>query len=209
ALAAKRPASYLQFYAAMSNIDRGPPEIRRLFDGRSTDFGSYIVGQISAAQPTAVVWHFERPTQWEEWLADRLGAAGGERREFVTPLSATHGIQVVMDWSHRDAVVDVLRELVGEPRETGRGCLALEEIGTRRYPIPTLHIAGSQDSSTNPSPEWLVSGYSTSHYMGLVLPDDQTPIGVRIDGSTDAPTHVHTVNTLGPSPIHSLPSGRV
>jgi len=133
-------------------------------------------------------------------------AAGGELREFETPLSAIHGIQVVTDWSHYSGASQVLRELSGREDEAKRDCLLLEEVATRSYPDDPVHITAADSPSDRP-PEWLVSGPSTSQYRNFVFPDGPPPIGVQVDvHEGTGTTYVHTITGSGEYRIYELPS---
>src|SRR5262249_44307501 len=105
ALAAGRPRAFVDFYAVMRGVDIEPPDAGPLYDPGKVDFATYLVDALEAVAPTTVVWQFERPTQWERWFADRLVAAGGERRLYATPLSVAPGIRVRTAWSVREPVV--------------------------------------------------------------------------------------------------------
>src|SRR5439155_1047412 len=72
ALSAGRPRNFLEFYEVMKNYNREPPDVGAFYDGTRTEFASYLYGRLDAARPSTVIWHFERPTQWERWVIGRL-----------------------------------------------------------------------------------------------------------------------------------------
>ncbi|MGH7893609.1 MAG: hypothetical protein ACREQL_03025, partial [Candidatus Binatia bacterium] len=84
ALVAGAPDRFVEGYALMAGLDPEPPTPGPMFDRSSTDFATHLSARIDRAAPRRLVWHFERPTRWERWLAYRLRAAGGMLERFST-----------------------------------------------------------------------------------------------------------------------------
>ena len=136
ALIAGRHENFVELYSAMLGFDEYPPDVGPYFSAATTDFASYLIGRIERAAPSLIVWHFERPTQWERWLAERLAAAGGEATSFETPLSESPGIQVRTPWARRGEAFEVVRELEAPRLHENTACPKLTPIGRTHYPSP-------------------------------------------------------------------------
>ncbi len=178
ALEAGRPKSFVEFYPLMANRVVPPLERGRYFDPTSETFATHAIARIDDARPEAIVWHFERPTQWELWLADRLVAAGGVATTFATPLSTIPGVRVTTPWSARDGAYDVLRELaaVNEPQ-----CVTLREVGRTTRPFPLLAVTGPEAASATDLPHWTVATWSQVA-LDDFLADSGFPSGLAVDG---------------------------
>jgi hypothetical protein len=197
ALSAGRPENFVEFYPVMKNHSETIPWVSRYFDPSTTDAPSYLIGLLEAARPATIVWHFERPTQWERWLAEQLVNAGGQITEFQSPLSATPAIQVRTEWSRRREVFRLLLQLRGREQ----GCPVLETTGHARYPFPVLHIAASTAVSEGTAPEWIVGSWHTVAFRTWSF-DDDWPIGSSADASS-----FHVLSPRGTDRVHDLTSG--
>ncbi|MGH9391748.1 MAG: hypothetical protein ACRD1Z_19275, partial [Vicinamibacteria bacterium] len=174
ALAAGKHGNFVEFYPTVRNFDVEPPLIGPVFDANSKDFASSLIERIEAAQPDEIVWHFEVPTQWERWLAERLSAAGGVASAFETPLAPTPGLRVRTGWSHREAAFEILRELAsGEPGHH-EGALALREVASSPVPGRPLELASPPGAPTSAAPEWIVRDWREIRFgelsVSLVFP---------------------------------------
>jgi len=178
ALEAGRPKDFLEFYPLMANRTVPPLERGRYFDPTTETFAAYVIARIDDARPDAIVWHFERPTQWELWLADRLVAAGGVATTFATPLSTIPGVRVTTPWAAREGVYDVLRDLaaVNEPR-----CVTLEEVGRTSHPFPLLAVTGPEVASATGLPHWTVATWSQIALDDFGA-DSGFPSGLAVEG---------------------------
>jgi hypothetical protein len=201
ALEAGRPTHFLEFYPMMANRGVPPLEHGRYFDPVTTDFAAYAIARIEDAHADAIVWHFERPTQWETWLAERLAAAGGEAATFSTALSVVPGIRVTTPWSAREAAFAVLREL--GPQSDGAGCVDLEAIENADHPFPILGVAGPVESATAP-PKWMVATWSKVALDAFTSADAALPIGLGFESATRT---VHELDQAGNDVVYELASG--
>jgi hypothetical protein len=197
ALSAGRPENFVEFYSVMRNVHQPPPWVGRYFDAATTDAPTYLMQLVEAARPGTIVWHFERPTQWERWLAEQLVNAGGELMEFQSPLSATPAIQVRTEWSRRQAAYRLLLQFRGRDQD----CPVLETTGRARYPFPVLHIAASTGAADGTAPEWIVGSWYTVAFRTWSF-EDGMPIGSSADAST-----FHVLSRHGVDRVHDLTSG--
>ena len=192
ALSVGRPSSFLEFYPAMRNLDFEPPSPGPFFDVRTTDFPSYIVARIEAATPRTIVWHFERPTQWERWLASKLVEAGGTATDFQTAVSPTPGLQVRTPWAEREPAFRVLRALVQRDAPGDDDCAVVTRLEETQYPFSVIHIRAPDASS-----DWLVASPETVAYRGLTFPSE-FPAGSGVDPRVGVqPESVHVLTRDG------------
>ena len=183
ALSAGRPRNFLEFYAVLTNFNHQPADYGAFYDGTRTDFASYLHGRLDAAQPPTVIWHFERPTQWERWMIGRLERAGGTVSTFVTPLSASPGVQVRTSWPLSPEVRALLDDLARALRASGR-CPGLKQVATRRPGFVPLHLSAGGSTDGAGVPDWLVGSWFKVGFRDWIF-DTGLPSGSgveRLDG---------------------------
>jgi hypothetical protein len=186
ALAAGRPESFVDGYAAMADWDGEQPTPGTLFDATAEDFATYLVDRVERAAPRRIIWHFERPTQWERWLARRLAEVGGSLQSFPTALSVTPGVRVVTPWEHREGAFGVLRELAAgwRPAEDST-CVKLTIERSFWMTGPVLLLAAAPGSGTTSPPEWLGSSWRDVR-LGSGRFDHWTMVGATVGASVPA-----------------------
>jgi hypothetical protein len=190
ALVGRKPDHFMQYYAVAENFDMEPPTGvpyggYAVYEHHKTDFASYLSRRLDEAHAVDIIWHFERPTQWERFLAERLAAAGGHTRTLPRDaLSrprerrlAEHPLEVRIPWSRRRealrAVIDSSAYLVSPER----GCFALERTAdTSFHSMPLLLAAGIGGTL----PEWVMGSYQNVERPSIVLPGVQ-PAGLGFD----------------------------
>ena len=170
ALAAGKDGNFVEFYPVVRNFDVEPPVVGQVFDATTRDFASNLIERIEAARPDEIVWHFELPTQWERWLAERLSAAGGVASAFETPLSPTPGLRVRTDWSHREAAFEILRELASGQAGHREGTIALREISSSPVAGRPHELAPPPGRAGSAASEWLVRGWREIRFGELSVP---------------------------------------
>ena len=170
ALAAGKHGSFVEFYPTVRNFDVEPPLIGPVFDASSKDFASFLIERIEAARPDEIVWHFEVPTQWERWLAERLSAVGGVASSFETPLGPTPGLQVRTEWSRREAAFEILRELASVRPSRHDGAITLREVSSGPVPGHPLELAAPPGAPTVAAPEWIVRDWREIRFGALSVP---------------------------------------
>jgi hypothetical protein len=186
ALAAGKPRSFVPYYPLVANFDHDPPRVGQIYDGAGVDFASYLAGAIESERPAEIVWAFAQPTQWERWLADRLVAAGGERRPRDDPsLTTTRlrdpdpGFEVVTPWAARAGALAVVNDLTGIALETG--CARADVVARERYAMPALVLA--------PRPPAAKTRWTLGSYHVIRHEDRDTPIaeavGIAVDVGAD------------------------
>ena len=158
ALSAGRPRNFLEFYEVMTDSNREPPDVGAFYDSTRTDFASYLHGRLDEARPSAVIWHFERPTQWERWVIGRLERAGGTVSTFASPLSASPGAQVRTPWPLSHEVRALVDDMARTLRAGGR-CPGLKQIATRRPGFVPLHLSAGGSTDAAGVPDWLVGSW--------------------------------------------------
>src|SRR2546425_1277493 len=182
-LSAGRPRNFLEFYAVLTNFNHQPADYGAFYDGTRTDFASYLHGRLDAARPQTVIWHFERPTQWERWMIGRLERAGGTVSTFVTPLSASPGVQVRTSWPLSPEVRALLDDLARALRASGR-CPGLKQVATRRPGFVPLHLSAGGSTDGAGVPDWLVGSWFKVGFRDWIF-DTGLPSGSgveRLDG---------------------------
>jgi hypothetical protein len=178
ALVAGRPAAFVEGYALMAGYDPEPPGPAMLFDGNTTfSFVDYLAGALDRAQPSRIIWQFERPTSWERWLAGRLAAAGGKREQFRTPLSPLPGIRVTTPWARRDDALEVLRALAPGDDVRSRGCFSLLERQSLAAGTPVWALAALPTSDR--PPDWVAATLDKQRYRDLAVETPQ-PLAASI-----------------------------
>ncbi|HLY38941.1 MAG TPA: hypothetical protein VKU61_12945, partial [Candidatus Binatia bacterium] len=220
ALGAGRPGWFLSLY----DLDwgRANAEVRSLSDtfGGEKPFSDAIQGLVRELGARGLVWWFERPTPWDDWLIGQLqahrapawrwpaGADGGRASRATTYVvvenDRLHDTMAALD------ALDVPRERAGDV------CINLEPPTHWHLPTPLVDGAVRVRRTGKPD-EWLFPWGSR-----LYARDRQIPIDERIIGtwSTDAELRVldargietvfrvdeHSVERTG-APLRGLPPG--
>jgi hypothetical protein len=179
ALAAGTPGRFVEGYGLMAALDLEPPTPGFLFDRMSTHFATYLAGELERTGATRIVWHFERPTAWERWLATRLVAAGGAEELFTTPLSPAPGRRVITPWARRDDALAVLREIgAGLAPGADSPCVALVLRDAFGMPGAVFGLAADGPGDAMP-PEWLASTFGKHRYRSLAF-DAEPAVGTMV-----------------------------
>jgi len=205
ALTVGRERSFVEFYALVSNFDFEPPVIGHIYDGSATDFAAYLARRLDEARPEAIVWHFERPTAWERWLAARLERAGGALTTFPTPLSTTPGISVRTPWTRRDEALAIFHELARSAVDEDRACVEVAKVGTKTYGFPPLGIAGAVGNGDGP-PEWVVTTWSHVGFRDASFATGM-PVAARVELRGPGAVRAHVLMTDGLYTVLDLPAG--
>ena len=204
-LAAGAPGRFIEGYALIAGVDTEPPTPGFLFDRSATNFVAYLTAQLERTAPTRIVWHFERPTAWERWLALRLVAAGGTLAAFETPLSPSSGLQVITPWARRDEALAVLREIgTGLEPNAESPCIALVLRDSFGLPSPVLGLASDGPGDAVP-PDWLVSTFDRQRYRTLIF-DSPTAVGSWVRRGVGEAATVGLLVNDGRQVIYELPS---
>jgi 4-amino-4-deoxy-L-arabinose transferase-like glycosyltransferase len=179
ALAAGRPRNFVELYAAMANWNSQPADAGVMYDSTRTDFASYLVERIEQGQPDHIIWHFEGPTQWERWLAERLVAAGGTLQTFDTPLARTQGIAVRTPWDRRLAAFALLRQLAAPGLGENARCPTLDCGAVMQMQIPPMLLA-APPNDTGSSTTWFVGSWHTGRWGDLPV-ETLLPAGAAVE----------------------------
>ncbi len=189
ALSAGRPRNFLEFYAVLTNFNHQPADYGAFYDGTRTDFASYLHGRLDAAQPPTVIWHFERPTQWERWMIGRLERAGGTVSTFATPLSASPGVQVRTPWPLSLEVRALLDELAHPLRAAGH-CPGLKQVATYRPGFVPLHLSAAGSTDGTGVPDWLAGSWFKVGFRDWTF-DTDLPAGSSVERLDGGGTRLH------------------
>jgi hypothetical protein len=206
-LVAGTPDRFAEAYELMAGLDYEPPTPGRVFDRATTDFFTVLEARMARAAPERIVWHFERPTSWERWLAGRLVAAGGTAETFSTPLSPAPGLRVVTPWIRRAEALAVFRELAaGLAPNADSPCIALTphdgfDTGTR------VLLLAPDGPGTNAPPAWLATSFGTHHYkaFSFVAP---LPIGAVVTPTSAGTATIELAGQQGDHVVYEVPSMR-
>jgi len=214
ALQAERPGHFIDYYALAQNYDVEPPLIGPVYDPWKTDARSFLASRVESAQAEEILWHFERPTQWERWLADRLAAGGApvvtlERPSLValpwnfgdmplTPLgleAGEHPIQVRTAWPQRREKIEAVAELV-ESTPPGSDCIRLERIRTDAFDQVAFLLEGHGEKGA--VSEWAVASVNAVWYRGAAS-DSFAPVVLAWPSASD---ELHVLSRYGTHHIH-------
>jgi hypothetical protein len=191
----------------MAGIDAEPPRPGAVFDRSSTDWVTYLQAQIERSAPSRIVWHFERPTAWERWLAGRLVEAGGVAESFETPLSPTPGLRVVTAGAQRDAAFAVLRELVaGLAPGADSACFDLVPGASFDIDARVLFLAADGPGIDAP-PSWLVGSFGTHYYKASRF-TAPLMIGGLVTPDASGTARIDVFGRLGEHVVYEVPSLR-
>jgi hypothetical protein len=169
AMAAGRPAAFVDWYGLARNWDPDPPRFGPLYDETRTDAVAELVRRLRAVRPARMVWHFAQPTAWERALADRLVAAGGGRRPtHAAPLgggerrSTDPGFEVVTPGRQRAQAVRALAAFVQPPAVPVAVRVAVEAV--RPLDAPATVIASGRAAAP---PADGIPPYATWHAVAI------------------------------------------
>lgn len=199
ALEAGHASSFLEFYPLMADRPAALFEHERYYDPATASVATYLAARIERARPQAVVWHFERPTQWERWLAERLVAAGGTLETFPSPLSLVPAMRVTTPWEFREAAFAVLRDVATTTKPGRERCVALEETASAVRPYPIMAVAGTADVP----PRWAVGSWAK---VALGDFEADVPLAVGLGVAADG-GHIDALDQNGTTIAFELPSG--
>lgn len=205
-LAGGRKDRFAKAYSLMSSWDLEPPVRGTIFDKTTTNFAAYLREQIDRADPTRIVWHFERPTAWERWLGRRLVAAGGTASSFETPLAATPGIRITTPAERRQdalAVIDELAAGLGPHDDTT--CVQLEDHPAQSGAGPVFLLVPG-DSGLGGPPEWLAASWREHRFASFNLTTPTAPIGGWIGENPPGVRKIDLFGQIGERTVYEIPS---
>lgn len=209
ALAAGNGDRFVEMYGLMANFDIEPPLVGRMFDAASRSFAEELAARIERTAPARIVWHFERPTTWERWLAARLRDAGGTVETFSTPLAPHDGIRVVTPWERRDAALAIIDELaIGLGSTPTPACFRLQARQTSVGSGPVFLLATDDPGLTAP-PEWLLGSWSEHRYATFRFTTWSPAAGARLLTVPGASRRAWLLGTHGDLTAVDLPSMHV
>ena len=159
ALNAKRLRNFVQFYPLWNNFNQEPPNIGTIFDGTKTNFAEYLIQSIEKSGAEEILWHFECPTQWEVWFADRLQSEGGFLTRFKTPLSQVDGIQVRTPWRQREKVFALLKELNQQYTPSVDSSDRVILCTEKKSELVPFHLTLSGQKTENGLPDWIAASW--------------------------------------------------
>jgi hypothetical protein len=209
ALAAGARERFVEAYALMGNSDIEPPVLGAMFDSSSLTFADELAKRLERTAARRIVWHFERPTAWERWLADRLRAAGGELETFQTPLSPRDGMRITTPWERRDEAMAVIREIATglDPTASTCRCFGLNPSASS-VGFGTVFLLATDDTGLDGPPEWLLASWGDHRYGVQRFSAWPTPIGAQLVSTPDASRRVLLLGAHGELSSVDLPSLR-
>jgi len=185
ALAADRPRSFYEFYRAIENSRRGP--YFGSYYPRDGSAARFFQDEFAASASRSAVWHFERPTQWDVWLAEQGELAGGVRENFQTVLSEGEGIRVRFDGESIPRMFQFLASLLRPARSgvTLQGVTSLPKVTDDRpllvAPVtPKGYAVASVFGLSMPS-----GPVALPNIVGLARLEDGVAVLDRFGGATD------------------------
>jgi hypothetical protein len=208
ALAAGVGDRFVEMYGLMANFDIEPPIVGRMFEGTQS-FAEELRARVERTKPARIVWHFEHPTTWERWLADRLRDVGGTVETFPTPLAPHDGIRVVTPWDRRDAALAIVDDLaIGLGGKPTPACFHLEGRNTSTGSGPVFLLA-TDDAGLTAPPEWVIGSWSEHRYGQFRFTTGSPAMGARLLTVPNAFRRVWILGTHGELTAVDLPSMHV
>jgi len=206
-LVAGTPGRFVEAYELLAGIDIEPPAPGPMFDRNATTFLAHLTEAIDRAAPTRIVWHFERPTAWERWLAGRLAAAGGSEERFPTPLAPSEGIRIVTSWARRADALAVLGEMAaGLAPEADSSCITLAE--RRAFTLASTVLGLAPDGpGTADVPEWLATSFLAHRYRTDTF-EAAMPVGAWVRRGVGNAARIGLFTEHGIKIAYDLPSRR-
>jgi hypothetical protein len=207
ALAAGRPRAFVEGYGLMAAWDPEPPTPGMTFDRTASTFVDELESRMDAVAPRRIVWHFERPTAWERWLAGRLQAAGAVRETFATPLGPGDGIRLLMSVARRPQAMAVLRDAAGGLPPGATSCFTLDDAGASPSPGVVFLLGAPAVGDAQGPPRWIVASWQHHRYGAHELSTSTTPVGARVSGPEGA-ERVELLCEDGDTTVIDVPSLR-
>ena len=206
ALVAGHPRNFLEFYGVMANLNLEPPDLESYYyDGTRTDFASYLLGRLETARPETVIWHFERPTQWERWVIEGLQRAGGAVSTFATPLSDAPGVQVRTAWPLSPGVRAVVEDMARTLRGPGR-CPGLKQVASRHMGFLAVHLSAGGSTDGAGVPDWLVGSWFKTGFRDWIF-DTGLPTASRVEPLDGGGARLHLLfGQVGQAVVIDVPS---
>ncbi len=206
-LEAGAPDRFVEGYSLMAAFDGEPPSRGAMYDRDVMDFVTYFTTQLERTRSTWILWHFERPTSWERWLAGRLVAAGGKQESFATALSPVPGLRVVTPPERVDDAIAILRELAkGFAPEDESSCVTVAERSAFTISSPIRGVAAGGPGITTP-PDWIATSYEHHRFKSLTLWAPLT-IAAWASPEVDGASRVELLAETGERVGYALPSLR-
>jgi hypothetical protein len=184
ALQARRAPAFRSFYPLDTSANMPPGSVSDLF-GRTAPVSAALLDAVLEGGGHGMVWWFERPTRWDEWLIDEFARRGGIVRPW--PDGAAEGpwgapsVAVVLE---RRVLRDALSALdVVDVAGPGAGDLCLELSAGERRPLPTPFVSAIARWHRPDGPaEWVVLALDGVHVGSQRVPLRE-PVGVAgLDG---------------------------
>ena len=210
ALSARKPDHFVDFYAIAQNFDIEPPRVGPIFDPAQASFASFLADRIEAAAAASIVWHFERPTQWERSVAEELEALAGtrttlERRSLVMfEDSNDHPIEVRTPWSRRREAIELLTRRTGTRSPPVKNCIEPERVRAESHTREVLAL-GALPSPQAP-PQWAIGTFSGVEYQGRSF-STLEPKALSASSPGESPERLYVLNHGGGYEPHDLSPG--
>ncbi|HLY36575.1 MAG TPA: hypothetical protein VKU61_00975 [Candidatus Binatia bacterium] len=144
------PERFQELYPILLNVNHVPES--HAYYARPGDYAAYVADLLHRAPHRSIVWHAERPTAWDRWLARRLG---GTTATFATPLSAVGGFRVETPASADDSVIELLTSL-----ETRSACVKANVVAEDRLPFQANTLAVAEIVTTSAPAAWFALSWN-------------------------------------------------
>ena len=210
-LQAGAPERFVEAYRLMA--DRNwDVDGSAVFDKTRTNFGAYLSEQIEQTTPRRIVWHFERPSAWESWLAGRLVEAGGTAGTFATPLAfgaaVPRGLRVTTPWERREDALALVRDLAsGTVPDAESRCVWLAPATASDAAAPVFLLA-TADAGLGGPPTWLLASWRDHHFGATRVATSNGPAGVWVSPGTGANVRIDFMSQRGDHTLVDVPSLR-
>lgn len=158
ALAAGREAYFQSFYPLDPSAGLGSKNLSELFGG-DKPFPELLAQTLHETGARGVVWWFERPTRWQEWLIGEFARRGGTAQRWppasIDGTWGTPSTYVVLEGAALAKALAAL-DALDIARDSG-GNLCVELSPVEHWPLPSpLVNAVARVRRTGTSEDWVV-----------------------------------------------------
>jgi len=185
ALAAGREAYFQPFYPLDVSAALGPKNLSELFGGDKL-FSELLAQTLHQMGARGVVWWFERPTRWQEWLIDEFGRHGGIAQRWPpASVDGTWGKPSTYVVLEGEALAKALAALDAlDIARGGGGNLCVELSPVEHWPLPSpfvnavARVHGTADS-------WVVVANDRLYSGGQIVQSRGRAIAVSSSEGTE------------------------
>ena len=180
ALGARRPGWFQSLHRVDPSAVAAPGILADLF-GRDAPAASVVAGAARLLGAKGIMFWFERPTRWDEWLIDQIAAHGGHVHRW-TPASERWGnaaAEVVVDAAVLEKGLSPLAAIDVAPDAPHDVCLALSPVRSWRLANPFVDALLPAPGG---SAAWIEIGRDAVRMGAVSIPTPRRTVGAAVTG---------------------------